>query len=548
MIGRCFILKRLKIVLIAFAASAAILTAKLALLINDSEIAAVSAGKGTYTLKCVGEYAGIYDCNMEPLVNRSEKYEAVVIPNHISSIRIQPYVTDMERYYNGLESGLPFLCGVSSEAADFDEAVVFRSAVRTDSEQLANHIIGYTSDGMGMCGIEKAYNDFLRSSHSDNSVTLYIDAMGEVLNGLEGQTVFADTLKSGVVTTLDKNVQRICEEAARENGLTKGAVVVMDVKSGEIKAMASFPDFDPSNVAAYVDSPDSPLINRALSAYSVGSIFKLVTASAALEQGISPEYSYTCEGSINVYGQIFNCHKWGGHGEIDMQTAMVKSCNTYFIALSEYLDKEKYIQTAKDLGFGQETTLCGDIVSAAGALQTVRDIEVPAERANMSFGQGKLTATPLQICRMTAAIANNGVINEPTLIRGICGNDGNVEYCDIVAGKRVLSYETVKKLKRFMYYTVRADNSMSEPEKVSAAGKTSTAQTGNFDIYGNETLNCWFTGYFPFYNPQYAVTVISEGGVSGNITCGPIFKQIADDVTEYEKSRQDTERYSYPIS
>lgn len=299
--------------------------------------------------------------------------------------------------------------------------------------------------------------------------------------------------------------------------------------------MASFPDFDPTNVAAYMNDPDSPLINRALSAYSVGSIFKLVTASAALEQGISPEYSYTCTGSANVFGQLFNCHKWGGHGEIDMQTAVVKSCNTYFIALSEYLNKEKYIQTARDLGFGQGTELCEEIASAAGTLQTVQDIEVPAERANMSFGQGKLTATPLQICRMTAAIANNGVINEPVLIKGICGGDGNVEYCDIIPRKRVLSYETVKKLKSFMYHTVRADNSMSKPEKVSAAGKTSTAQTGSFDDNGNEILNCWFTGYFPFHNPEYAVTVISEGGVSGNVTCGPVFKQIADETTEYKK-------------
>ncbi len=530
-------MKRLKVVLIVSAAAAAVLTARLAALINDRDIATVSAQGGTYTLKSVGEYAGIYDCNLNPIVNCSERYEAVIIPNHISSIRIQPFVVDMTRYYDGMKGNTPFLCEVDEKAVGLDEdTIIFRSAVRTDSSQPAAHVIGYTSDGTGMCGIEKACDNFLRSEHTDNSATLYIDAVGEVLNGLERQTVFAGELKSGVVTTLDKNIQLICEKAARENGLAKGAVVVMDVKSGEIRAMASFPDFDPTNVAEYMDSPDSPLINRALSAYSVGSIFKLVTASAALEQGISPEYSYTCTGSIDVYGQLFNCHKWGGHGEIDMKTAMVKSCNTYFIALSEYLNKEKYIQTARDLGFGQSIELCEGIVSAAGTLQTVRDIEVPAERANMSFGQGKLTATPLQICRMTAAIANNGVINDPTIIKGIRNNDGNVEYSSIAAGKRVLSYETVKKLKSFMYYTVRADNSMSDPEKVSAAGKTSTAQTGSFDEYGNETLNCWFTGYFPSYDPKYAVTIISEGGVSGNVTCGPIFRQIADSITEFEKN------------
>lgn len=529
-------MKRLSAVLIITAAISAMLSARLAMLINDSEIAAVSAHKGTYTLKSVGEYAGIFDCNFEPLVNCSERYEAVIIPNHISSIRIQPFITDMESYYRGIESNLPFLCEVNENASDFNETVIFRSMVRTDSNQLAPHVVGYTSDGTGMCGIEKSYDEFLRSHYSYNSVTLHIDAVGEVLNGLEKQTDFAGDIKSGVVTTLDKGIQQICENAARENGLTRGAIVVMDVKTGEIKAIVSCPDFDTSNVAAYINSPDSPFINRALSAYSVGSIFKLVTAAAALEQGVSPEYSYTCTGSSDVYGQIFNCHKWGGHGEIDMQTAVVQSCNTYFIALSEYIDKEKYIETAKALGFGQEIKLCSDIISASGTLQTVRDIEIPAERANMSFGQGKLTASPLQICRMTSAIANNGYINEPSLIKGIRDNDGNVEYFGITAGKRVLSYETVKKLKRFMYHTVRAENSMSKPEKVSAAGKTSTAQTGNFDEYGNELMNCWFTGYFPFYNPKYAVTVLSEGGVSGNVTCGPVFRQIADEITEYEKT------------
>ncbi|MCM1024515.1 MAG: penicillin-binding transpeptidase domain-containing protein [Prevotella sp.] len=531
-------MKRTVFVPVISAAVSALLTARLAALINDSGIAAVSAQRGTYTLKTAGEYAGIYDCNLEPLVNLSEKYEAVIIPNHISSIRIQPYLLDPERYYEGIENNLPFLCRVSEKAREFDgESIIFRSAVRTDGSQLAPHIIGYTSDGAGVCGIEKAYDDFLRSNCTYNSVTLHIDAVGEVLNGLGSQTEFAEELRCGVVTTLDKNIQQICENAADENGLSLGAIVVMDPRTGEIKASVSRPDFDASNVAAYMDDPNSPFVNRAASAYSVGSIFKLVTAAAALEQGISPEYSYTCTGSVNVNGQVFNCHKWGGHGEIDMETAMVKSCNTYFIALSEYLDKEDFIGTAEALGFGEEIPLCGDIVSAAGTLQTVRDIGVAAERANMSFGQGKLTATPMQICRMTSAIANGGVMYRPSLIKGIRDDNGTVDYSGVTAGKRVLSYETVRKLKNFMYYTVRAENSMSNPEKTIAAGKTSTAQTGRFDENGSEILNCWFTGYFPTYSPRYAVTVMSEGGVSGNVTCGPIFKQIANEIADYEKSK-----------
>ena len=313
-------------------------------------------------------------------------------------------------------------------------------------------------------------------------------------------------------------------------------MAVIDVESGELRACVSYPSININNLGEYVDNADSPFINRVFSAYSVGSIFKLVTSAAALEQGISTEFCYTCTGSIDVNGQIFNCHKWGGHGEIDMTTAIVESCNTYFIALSQYLDKTEYISLASSLSYGKEMELCEGIISSSGNLQNPNDIEVAAECANLSFGQGKLTATPLQICVMTAAIANDGVINMPSLIKGIRNKDGDIDYTDIIPEKRVISYDTAKKLQRFMLKTVKSENSKSEPETTVAGGKTSTAQTGWYNEYGKEIYNCWFTGYFPYYNPKYAVTVLVEDGVSGNVSAGPIFKKIADDITEYEKS------------
>ena len=532
-------MKRLIAVSLIFAAVSLFLAARLGFLINDDEIAAASVGNGSYTIKSVGEYGGIYDCNLIPLVNRSEKYEAVVIPNNDSAIRIQPYVLDWDTYYSGISGRLPFLCSVKPDILSLDDGtVVFRSMLRAGSDCLAPHIVGYTSDNVGMYGIEKAYDGLLRSDYSVNSVSFGVDALGGVLGGLDAGVQYADHIKSGVVTTIDSEIQRICENAAEGFGIIRGAVIVMDVKSGEIKAAVSCPDFDPENLSDSMESDSSPFVNRVFSAYSVGSIFKLVTAAAALEQGISSEYSYICTGSSNVYGQVFNCHKWGGHGEIDMCEAMVGSCNTYFIALSEYIDNEKYIDTASALGFGKSTELCGGMVSNTGNLQTPQDIAVAAERANMSFGQGKLTATPLQICRMTAAIANDGVISEPVLIKGLLDKNGELTYSDIKPSERVLSYQTARKLKYFMIRTVRAENSMSKPDKTAAAGKTSTAQTGRFDSAGNEIMNCWFTGYFPSYSPKYAVTVLTEGGVSGNYTAGPVFKKIADDVTEYEKSLQ----------
>lgn len=528
---------RLKAVIIIFITISVALSVRLAALISDDEIAAVSLGKGYYTVNSVGEYAGIYDCNMQPLVNYTEKYEAVIIPSHSSALKIQPYLVDWDTYYSGISGNLPFLCRVTPDAyALGDNAIIFHSAVRTDREQLASHIIGYTSDNVGMYGLEKSYDSFLRSNYSVNSVTVGVDAVGKVLNGIDMDITYAESIKSGIITTIDKNIQQICENAMEKYNIKRGAVIVMDTRSGEIKAAASCPDFNTENISASLNDPDSPFINRNFSAYSVGSIFKLVTAAAALEQGISPEYSYICTGSINVNGQVFNCHKWGGHGEIDMSTAMVESCNTYFIALSEYLNKEMYIETASALGFGVSTELCNGMESSSGNLQSPLDIEIAAERANMSFGQGMLTATPLQICRMTSAIANDGIIFEPSLIKGIIDENGNIEYSSLEAGQRVISYKTSRTLKSFMLKTVRAENSMSKPDKTSAAGKTSTAQTGWFDDYGNEQLNCWFTGFFPSYTPKYTVTILSEGGRSGNSTCGPIFKEIADNISEYGKS------------
>ncbi len=530
-------MKRLYTVVILFVLTAVMLSARLYSLICDDEIAAVSSGRGYYTVRSVGEYAGIYDCNMLPLVNYSEKYEAVVIPNNEIAVKLQPYIIDRDAYYKGISGNLPFLCRVSPDAyALGGSAIIFRSKLRTDKNQLASHIIGYTSDNVGMYGLEKAYNDLLRSDHSENSVSLGVDALGNVLGGIEADISYAGTVKSGIITTLDRNIQLICEDSAKKHGIDKGAIIVMDTVSGEIKAAVSCPEFNTEDIYSSLNDEASPFIDRTFSAYSVGSIFKLVTAAAALEQGISPEYSYTCTGSVNVNGQVFNCHKWGGHGEIDMSTAMAESCNTYFIALSEYIDKEKYIETASSLGFGSPYELCSGIASASGNLQSVADIEVPAERANMSFGQGKLTATPFQICRMTSAIANDGIICEPSLIKGIIDKNGEIKYSPVLQSKRVLSYKTARTLKWFMQKTVRAANSLSEPDNTSAGGKTSTAQTGRYDSSGNEIMNCWFTGYFPAYSPRYTVTILSEGGISGNKKAGPVFKEIADKISEYEKS------------
>lgn len=533
MSGEDFVmLKRLAVIMTLAIAFSFVLAVRIVMISSDSEVIEAASTNGHYILREKSEYASILDRNGKRLNNRGTKYIAMLDPHNANSLSVLKYAVDKDAFEKGMSGNLPFFCEVISE--NIRNVTVYRRTVRTASDQPARHIVGYTSDGRGVCGLELAFDEFLRSNYTENRAEFSIDATGSVLVGLENEKIIPKSIDSGILTTLDIDIQLICENAFRNSGYTKGAVIVMDISDGDIISCASFPEFDPENLSASLDSEDSPFINRAFSAYSVGSIFKLVTAAAALEAGISEDYSYNCVGSIDIDGQIFNCHKWGGHGEISMQDAMINSCNPYFIALSETISPDLLYKTAESFGFGKETVLADDMYSDSGYLPTVNELKVKAEKGNFSFGQGKLTATPLQICRLTCAIANNGVMPDISLVKGI-RTDGNDEIYLKGKGERVISLLTSLKLKRYMCGVVVADNSQTFSEMIDSAGKTSTAQTGRFDENGNEIMNCWFTGYFPSVSPKYAVTILVEGGVSGNVSCGPIFKEIAENTIALEK-------------
>lgn len=526
-----------KITAVNFAAffTALFLIMRIAVIDNDTKVLEAASDRGRYVLSDKCEYASIYDRNGQRLNNRSVEYVAVLDPHNVNSLNAAKYACDSEAFHNGMSGNLPFFCKVTSE--NIQNVVVFRRYIRTESTQPARHLVGYTSDGRGICGIELAYDDFLRENYTENRAVFSVDAMGSVLEGMISEKTIPKEMESGVITTLDLDIQTITENAFRKSGYKKGAAVVMNIKSGDILACASFPEFDPQDLAASLENEDSPFINRAFSAYSVGSIFKLVTASAALESGISEDFSYTCDGSIDIDGQVFNCHKWGGHGEISMEEAMVSSCNPYFIALSETLSPKFLHDTAKKLGFGNEFEFAKGICSQSGYLPSEHELSVKAEKGNFSFGQGKLTATPLQICRLTCAIANNGIMPQARLINALCDENGIETAVNSTKSERVMSCLTAQKLKKYMNGVVNASNSYSHSELISCAGKTSTAQTGRYTADGKEIMNCWFTGYFPSDSPQYAVTILVEGGISGNVSCGGIFKEIAENICNI-KSRQ----------
>ena len=485
---------------------------------------------GKITLN-VGECQGtIYDRNMKPLTNAEMTTIAVAVPQALNREDTARYALDKEQFYNDFEKGEPFVFPCSENTLESEGLTVFEVPVRYSEKQPARHVIGYLSDNKGVDGIEYAYDSILRNSFPENSVTYTADGFGNIMIG-DGKEVFrTKAYKSGVVLTLDEDIQRICEQCGKN--IEKGAIVCADIKTGDILGMASFPEYDPENLVDAINDERCPLINRALYSYSVGSVFKLVTAASALEQDLE-SYQYECDGNIDVDGKLFNCHKLDGHGLQAMPEAMTNSCNTYFIDLSRNLDVSEYRLLASYLGFGKENYLCAGITGSGGVLPTEEELSIPAELANFSFGQGKLTATPLQITQLTCAIANDGDMPILRLIKGVTADGSDVGGKKTPLLSKVMSDETADELRKMMILAVREnDKSKAKSSKISVGAKTSTAQTGKFNEKGEELCHGWITGFFPARKPKYAVTVLIEDGGYGNDSAAPVFRNIAEKIKE----------------
>ncbi len=483
---------------------------------NDTVIAAKAEGY-------------IYDRNFRPLVNCETACYAVVQPTQEAIAQLLPHMEDVNAVIDGIRSGKPFSCRVDEGIPDCEDIIVMQVPQRRPKRQLAQHVIGYTSDGMGVTGLESDYNSILRSKEDTAGVTFTVDALGQVLRGISPVVSPIHNSNGSVVTTLDAEIQQICEEAG--SGIQKGAIVVMNVENGDILAMASFPNYSPDRLVEAIADENSPLINRCLYTYSVGSIFKLVTAAAAYNQGLI-RFACECTGKTEVAGQLFRCHDWRGHGLVNMEQAMIYSCNSYFVEMSRFVQPDNMRSVAQDLGFGTQIALTRSIVSAGGTLPTQENLELPAEMANFCFGQGFLTASPLQINQMTCAIANDGEMPLARLIAGYSLDGKSIENEKPPMYAKSLPRNAAYFLQGLMISAINEnEESNAVPAYVYAAAKTSTAQTGRYDEEGNEYCHAWITGYFPLDEPKYAVTVLVEDGGYGNDAAAPIFREIADRVT-----------------
>ena len=446
--------------------------------------------------------------------------------------------------------------------------------------EVYTHILGYVSQpneeeilanetvqerfvpGMkiGKLGLEKTLENHLIGT---NAIQRYeVNAYGKRINQLEHQKG-----KQGlrVRLTVDTEVQKACGKLLNDRA---GSISVMDIYTGDIIAMYSSPSYDPNKFlfgisnddwALIRNNPLKPLVNKTLSGlYSPGSTIKPIVALSALENKIvSPSFKVKCTGKMELYGQTFHCWKEKGHGFVSLKNAMKQSCDTYFYEVARLLGVDRLNVTAEKFGLGKK--VLGDYFDfeKSGLFPNTKWKKnnlgtgwVLGETFITGIGQGYTQTTPLQLCLMTAQIANGGYSIKPRIIV-----DNNPMPLEEI--KRKLKEETLHTQEKKLFNDPRnikivqeamfsstnelygtSYKSRIDDPKYQFAGKTGTAQVKRISMRERELDlkieqipykdrdHALYIAYGPYINPRYALSIIVEHGGSGSRTAAPIAKEL----------------------
>lgn len=472
----------------------------------------------------------VYDCNMVPITNTATDNIAAILPTSQAVTSIKSELFDdlqLDSVIETLNNGKPTICEVDGDLNC--EGIATTRIYRHNPEYLyACHLIGYTDkSGHGVTGIELAYDDLLYSGKTASAV-FTVNGAGNVLKGVK--PYFENDLSvinSGVVTTIDLNIQIALESAI--SAFESGCAVVAEAKTGKIRGYAAVPTFDINDFSKSVNDKNSPFLNRPLCAYSVGSVFKPCVAAAAIENGLG-NTDFVCEGSLKIVDRVFKCHNRSGHGAVDLCGALAQSCNCYFYNLSIQLGGEKICRTASTLNFGSKIKIADNMYTSTGSLPEIDADLSDGAVANLGIGQGELLLSPVSVLTLYSAIAGDGSYYLPSVVEKTI-KDGKESIYDIGNPTRVMSKQTAEKLREYLKTVITDGTGTSAaPENCTAAGKTATAQTGRYYDDGQEITNSWFCGFFPAEDPQYVAVIMCDGKTS--ISTASVFAQIADRITE----------------
>ena len=402
---------------------------------------------------------------------------------------------------------------------------------------------------VGKTGLEKTFENELIGT---NSIERYeVNAYGKRISQLEFQK--GDKGKN-IKLTIDTDIQNLCNQLLANKA---GSISIMNVFTGEIIAMHSSPSFDPNLFLFGINQDDwelirnnpmKPLVNKTISGqYSPGSTIKPIVALSALENKIiNKDFKVFCKGKIESYGQTYHCWKKEGHGSVDLKEAMKQSCDTYFYEISRLLGVDRLSDTAKKFGLGDKilknlfnNEQTGLIPNTKWKKNNLGRNWLLGETMITGIGQGYIQTTPLQLCFMTAQIANGGYKIKPKIIV-----DNEIQS---VLSKNYEplfnNQKNIKLIQEAMFSSVNEIRGTSYSSRINDpkyqfAGKTGTAQVKRItkldreldldtsEIPYEERDHALYIAFGPYKSPQYAMNIIIEHGGSGSSAAAPIAKEL----------------------
>jgi len=421
---------------------------------------------------------------------------------------------------------------------------------------------GYAvGDEIGQYGLERRWEEMLRGQSGGQQFE--VDALGRRVRVLHE---VPDVPGYTVTLTLDRDVQQAAFEALDGK---EGTIVALDVQNGAILAMVSTPAFDPNAFARGIKPAEwrglitdrlRPLSNRAIQGqYPPGSTFKIIMAIAGLEEGTLQPEAYISDPGYYFFGnRSFRDWKKGGHGSVNLHKAIVESCDVYFYQVGQRLGVDRIAKWARAFGLGEKTGAAlddekgGTIPDSEWKRKRYRQPWFPGETLSVSIGQGYVTATPLQLVNLMAALANGGTLLRPRLVSKVESVDGAVvrEYGPEKIRKIELQQTTLDRVRTALADVVRAPGGTGGTARssiVDIAGKTGTAQVVEMKggyvkteqlAYFNRD-HAWFVSYAPVENPRIAVVVLVEHGGHGGDAAAPLAKKVIEKYMETQNRPSD---------
>ncbi len=428
---------------------------------------------------------------------------------------------------------------------DMAHAIGYMNLVKAEEREAARGVYAL-SDRVGRSGLERALESVLRGK----------SGLARYLKGSE-RGVLREYVEPehghDVWLTIDHRLQRAVRDVLRYQ--RSAAAVVMEPNTGEILAIYSQPGFDPNAWSgrlqqrdwdSVASNPYDPLLNKGITGYAPGSVYKIVTSLAGLREGIvTPETVHHCPGYYEFGGRRFGCHLKHGHGPVDLVKALKGSCDVYFYKVAEQLGMDRLARYGRLFGYGELSGV--ELAEATGLVPTRKWHEdhtalgfQPGLTLSVGIGQGSLTASPLQVARSFAAVANGGKLVKARIVERYTDRQGRLvqRFLPVVERDLGLSPTELQTIRQGLIDVVNAPDGTAKDiadRDIIIAGKTGTAEAAQSRPGADEALSAWlkadhawFAMYAPAAAPEVVIVVFLEHGGSGGRDASPLARRIFD--------------------